>query len=334
MKIKIIIGVLFVLLLLIIDYGRRNKFEYGQETSFVDPNSIKYDDQGDEDQAKALRLAIKKLEPLHQLPVKPEPGDWLSNHSESGQSFDRYLVSKPIRPTSKRNKLYVVPMGTFDKRAAEIITDSATFMGLYFQIPVVLMKTESLEKVPDHAKRENPYSGNKQILSTWVLYDFLRPQLPEDALAMIAFTSIDLWPGKDWNFVFGQASLRERVGVWSIARNGNPNIDEKSYVQCLTRTLKTATHETGHMLSIKHCTAWNCNMAGANSLEESDQHPLYLCPECVAKVCWATRSDINKRYAELLSFTQKLQLSETAAFYLRSIDALKANEIIRDNMGK
>ena len=145
MKIKIIIGVLFVLLLLIIDYGRRNNFEYGQETSFVDPNSIKYDDQGDEDLAKALRLAIKKLEPLHQLPVKPEPGDWLSSHSESGQSFDRYLVSKPIRPTSKRNKLYVVPMGTFDKRAAEIITDSATFMGLYFQIPVVLMKTPNID---------------------------------------------------------------------------------------------------------------------------------------------------------------------------------------------
>lgn len=326
MKVKIIIGVMIVMLLLIVGYGRKDKAEDDQETTLLDPQALKNAIRADDEHAITLRAAIKKLEPLHKLPDKPGSNDWLASYEEDGQSFEKYLKSKPIRPTTKRNKLYVLPLGTFNKRASEIIADSATFMSLYFQVPVVLMKTESLQQVPGQAKRVHPNAGMEQLLSTWVLDEFLKPQLPDDALAMIAFTSIDLWPGEGWNFVFGQASLRGRVGVWSIARNGDPNTDEKSYVLCLTRTLKTATHETGHMLSIAHCTAWNCNMAGSNSLEESDRHPLYLCPECVAKVCWATRSDLGKRYAELLSFAQKHELSESADFYKRAINSLKANE--------
>lgn len=315
MKIKIINGALVVLALLIFSYGYMNRnVDYGP----MDTIDVAH--------ATTLRAAIKKLAPLHQLPAKPGPNDWLASHEEDGQSFEEYLESRPIRPTKERNKLYVLPLGSFDNRAAEIITESANFMSLYFQIPVVLMKTESLEQVPEHAKRKNPNNGVEQLLSTWVLDKYLKPQLPDDALAMIAFTSIDLWPGRGWNFVFGQASLRGRVGVWSMARNGDPNIDEKSYLLCLTRTLKTATHETGHMLSIAHCTAWSCNMAGSNNQEESDQHPLYLCPECVAKVCWSTGSDLSKRYNELLAFTQKHQLSESADFYLRAINSLKSNE--------
>jgi archaemetzincin len=30
----------------------------------------------------------------------------------------------------------------------------------------------------------------------------------------------DLYPEPSWNFVFGQASLNERVGVYSFARYG------------------------------------------------------------------------------------------------------------------
>ncbi|MGE5192634.1 MAG: Zn-dependent protease, partial [Deltaproteobacteria bacterium] len=64
-----------------------------------------------------------------------------------------------------------------------------------------------------------------------------------------------LKPGEGWNFVFGQASLSDRVGVWSIYRFGNPEKSADDYKLCLRRTLATAVHETGHMLGIKHCTA-------------------------------------------------------------------------------
>ena len=94
----------------------------------------------------------------------------------------------------------------------------------------------------------------------------LKPHRPIDAVAVLGLTAEDLWPGDDWNFVFGQASLSERVGVWSLHRNGNVDgsVDEQRLF--LRRTLKTAVHETGHMLSIPHCIAFQCGMNGSNSL--------------------------------------------------------------------
>ncbi len=91
---------------------------------------------------------------------------------------------------------------------------------------------------------------------------------------MIALTTSDLWPGKGWNFVFGQARLRERVGVWSLYRNGDPDESEGAFRLCLLRTIKTATHETGHMFSLRHCTKYECNMCESNNSEESDRSPM------------------------------------------------------------
>ena len=60
------------------------------------------------------------------------------------------------------------------------------------------------------------------MLSTYVLDDVLLPDRPRDALAYLAVTARDLWPGDGWNFVFGEANLRARFGVLSIYRNGHP----------------------------------------------------------------------------------------------------------------
>jgi WD40 repeat protein len=37
----------------------------------------------------------------------------------------------------------------------------------------------------------------------YILHEVLEPQRPTDALAYLALTGSDLWPGKGWNFVFG-----------------------------------------------------------------------------------------------------------------------------------
>ena len=155
-------------------------------------------------------------------------------------------------------------------------------MGLYFNLPVTIMQDLPLTVIPAKARRIHPSRDDKQILTSYVLHDVLAPNLPDDAAAYIAFTASDLWPGKGWNFVFGQASTRKRVGVWSIYRNGDP---ENEFELCLRRAVGTAVHETGHMFTLLHCTAYECNMCGSNNREESDCRPIALCP-----VCWATRS--------------------------------------------
>jgi archaemetzincin len=65
-------------------------------------------------------------------------------------------------------------------------------------------------------------------------------------------------------------------------------------------------------------------MCGSNNLEESDRRPLALCPECVAKLCWSTRTDPVDRYRKLLDFARRNGLKDEADTYLKSLQALGA----------
>ena len=269
----------------------------------------------------AYRGMISRLHPLHKKLGRVRPGDWLASHKEDGQSFDEYARSNPIRPRGKRRVLYVQPIGDFDAVQTRLIEKTASFLALYFGVEVRTRKTLPLSIVPESARRTHPSWGVKQILSTWVL-DELAKRLPEDALSMLALTTSDLWPGRGWNFVFGQASLRQRVGVWSIARKGDPHESPEAFRLCLLRTLKTAAHETGHMFSIQHCIAYECNMCGSNSRRESDRRPIALCPECHAKVAWGCRLDAKERFAKLSAWAKREGFESEALFWKRSGEAL------------
>lgn len=273
--------------------------------------------------ADKLRPTIEKLRAIHTILGPAQPGDWLARYKEPGQTFDEYLAAKPVTPRGKRRFLYIQPLGDFTATQKKIVTLTADFMGRYFNLPVKIQKDLPLSTIPATAQRVHPQWGDKQILSTYVLDDLLAPKLPDDAAACIAFTSQDLWPGEGWNFVFGQASLRQRVGVWSIYRNGNPDKDAASFRLCLLRTLKTATHETGHMFSIQHCIKYECNMCGSNSRTESDKRPLEVCPECVAKILWATQTDAIERFKKLAEFCKAEGLTPEQEFYEKSITTLQ-----------
>jgi archaemetzincin len=268
-----------------------------------------------------LPPTFEKLLPLHTKLGRPQPGEWLAEHKEPGQTYAEYLRGNPVRVDRKRRVIYVQPLGDFDPIQRKILDRTAEFLGIYFQLPVKTCADLSLNVIPASARREHPTWHVKQILSAYVLEKVLQPRLPADACAYIALTTSDLWPGEGWNFVFGQASLSERVGVWSIARNGDPHENEAAFRLCLLRTLKTASHETGHMFSMQHCTFYECNMCGSNHRDEADHHPLLLCPHCLAKLCHATGADPVKRYKALTDFSKREGLTAEHEFYLKSIDA-------------
>jgi archaemetzincin len=270
-----------------------------------------------------LPPTFAKLLPLHTKLAPPEPGQWLAEHEETGQSYVQYVRSQPRRVDRRRRVIYVQPLGKFDPAERKVLDRTAEFLGVYFQLPVKVRDELSLDLIPAEARREHPTWHVKQILSTYVLDNVLRPRLPADACAYIALTTSDLWPGRGWNFVFGQASLSQRVGVWSIARNGDPHGDDAALRLCLLRTLKTASHETGHMFSLPHCTFYECNMCGSNHREEADRRPLWLCPHCLAKLCYATGADPVRRFKDLAAFSRREGLKSEQAFYEKSLAVLE-----------
>jgi archaemetzincin len=228
-----------------------------------------------------------------------------------------------VTPQGRRSVLYVQPLGDLTAGQRKVVVLCAEYLGLFYGCAVKVQEDVPLSVIPAEARRTHPTWGVKQILSTYVLDKVLRSTLPADAAARIAFTASDLWPGEGWNFVFGQASLRDRVGVWSLNRFGNADGNQAEFRLCLLRTMKTASHETGHMFSMMHCTLYECNMCGSNHRAESDRRPLALCPHCLAKLCYATGADPEKRFEKLIGFCKANGLKPEQEFYEKSLAALR-----------
>jgi archaemetzincin len=259
-----------------------------------------------------------RLRPLTAPLAEPEAGDWLAEHPEKGQTFRQYLAADPVRRGRELTTIYLCLLGELTGPQERVLGLTQDYLGLFFDVPVLVRRRVPLPDVPARARRRHPDWGDDQILSTYVLRELLEPDRPGDALAYLALTASDLWPGEGWNFVFGQANLRKRVGVWSLYRNGDP-----ADPACLRRTLMTASHETGHILTMKHCTAFACLMNGSNHQEERDRRPLNLCPVCLRKLLWNLQAEPLPYLKRLGAFCQDNGLDEEAGWYAEAVAALE-----------
>lgn len=258
-------------------------------------------------------VRIERIKPLHLIKRPNEPGDWLESHPEGGQSFRSYVKYRGEKaPHVGFDGIDIQPLGEFDEVQQRIVERTAEFMNSFFGVPVRSLDPLPMPPIPEASHRMR--NDTPQVLSTWIMHDVLKPRRRPDAIATIALVTCDLWPG-DLNWVFGQASLSERVGVWSLHRNGDPRAGEEAFRLCLRRTLKTAVHETGHMLGIPHCAAYECCMNGSRSREESDRQPLEFCPECQAKIWWGCGADPVDRCRSLADFCAREGLVQEALLF-------------------
>jgi archaemetzincin len=237
-------------------------------------------------------------------PMSVQEGDWLESQVENGETFEEYVASNPTLPTESRKTIYIQPIGTFTREQAKVIGLTADYMRAFYNLPVVLRDAMPLAKVPPDMTRTQ-YRNNRQVRTSYFLDDLLPRLLPADAAAFISLTSADLYPGDTWNYVFGQASLEKRVGVWSLWRLQKENGKQAPSDVFLDRTLKVSMHETGHMFSMRHCTKYECLMSGTNHLGETDRRPLDSCPECTMKIAWAMKYRPIDRYKKLAEFWRK-----------------------------
>ncbi len=256
------------------------------------------------------RNAAEKIRPLFAKKKEPQFGDWLDQKKEPGQTFAQYLASSPNTRTAERTRLYLQPIGGFTKAEEEVLAILREFMELHFGLKVIRLATIGTERIPENARRYPAGAIAEQLHTPFLLDRLLIPNRPKDAVAVLAITASDLWPGDGWNFVFGVASLKQRVGVWSTSRFGDP---EKERTRFLRRVLQVAIHETGHMFGIKHCTAYECCMNGSNSLEESDRASMVFCCECDPKLWWSCNLEPIARARALAEFAKRNSLEREAA---------------------
>jgi archaemetzincin len=251
----------------------------------------------------------------------PSPGDWLNEHLEAGQSYDAYVQGGVNRVSERRGTIYLLPVGEISHEHAPTLKELASFTATFFQIPVDALPQIPLESVASGKRQRS--TGAQYLVQS--IFGVLRPRVPKDAYALVALTLEDIYPGEDWNFVFGQATFRERIGVHSLARyfpSFYGESDEKSETLIRRRAYKVLAHEVGHTFGLQHCTYFHCIMNGSNGMHETDGAPLHLCPVCLRKLQRNAKFDLATRYQATSRHFQKFKLEEEAAWHARRVQRL------------
>ena len=254
----------------------------------------------------------------------PKPGvnDWLAWHHESVQTFEQFLREPHNVPNAQRHVIYIQPLDAIgDDRA--LLEKLRLFAEAFFDTEVRLLPPLRLD-LTKVRHRDNAFTKTFQLHTADIL-KMLRPALPADAFCLLGVTMTDLYPDDSWNFVFGVAELKDRIGVYSFARFDpmndpfHPELRFQRDTVILRRACRVLAHETGHMFGIRHCTFYRCLMNGANHLDESDSQPLHLCPVDFQKLQSSVRFDPLPHTRRLADVTRELGFADEAKWYSKRV---------------
>jgi len=287
----------------------------------------------EEEVSRDIRAACSNdFESFERLPA-PQPGDYLYDHEEKGQTFNAYcrrLSSDNFTPTEQMHTFLIVPMGTDFRRSicAEWLEHLVSFCRAFFTgcEVEVLADAIPLDGV-DH--RENEFHHCQYRCSD--LLDMLEghedvPHHPglESVYCRLGVTLEDIYPNEDYNYAFGRGLFDRRVGIFSFARhspdfgNGMHALESSTHLEApakmlwLSKCIHTMVHETCHILQMRHCVYYRCLMNGSSGHDDSAGRTMFLCPICLRKLLFAL-AGVSKasrpqvRYAEIVQSLLAMQ---------------------------
>ena len=255
---------------------------------------------------------------------RPEPGEWLARFEEHGQPFEEYVRSRPVRVQDAGGVLAFLPVGPFSEAEEEVFRRTVSLARIWFDLKARVLPERPLPKTG----WQRVHFGRTQYRTGYFLRNLLPDNMPSDAVCLFGVTMADLFPDESWNFVFGAASLRGRVGVYSFVRyfaafRGAPE-DAASRLLALRRACKVVVHEAGHTFGLEHCILYECVMNGSNSLDEADRQPLRLCPPCLRKLQWNRGFPVLQRYRRLSGFFRSCGLLPEARWIDARVERIRA----------
>lgn len=254
----------------------------------------------------------------------PAPRDWLASRQEFGQTFREYLLGRRNGVTPAKSTVYLVPLGDYgESEVAPEMVVLADFVRLYYRVRAVVLPQVGLVDLGVVSRTGR--QGQLQLHSAAVL-DRLEKRVPENGFALIGVTMEDLYPAPEWNYIFGQARVGKRVGVFSFARY-DPRVwgavleddEAKAKRVVLERGCKVLGHEAGHLFGMLHCIYFRCVMNGSNHIGEADSRPVHLCPVCLRKAGSATGLNPVLRYRGLARFYREKGMDEAAEWCERRV---------------
>ncbi len=252
----------------------------------------------------------------------------MREHPEAGQTFDAFVKSRRNTPNARRNKIILQPLGNFHVHRSPSLEILQEYASAYFALKVKIRSPLDIS-YSEVTTRTNPITGNRQILAGDVLA-LLRQHILTSDFCILAITMEDLYPDPWWNFVFGQASFWERIGVFSFARYDPAFYGERrgaDYQELLLRrSCKVLVHETAHMFFLQHCIFFKCVLNGSNHLQESDSRPLSLCPVCLRKLQYSIGFDVVDRYRRLLRLYRKIGFDRDVSWVANRLTKISADE--------
>jgi archaemetzincin len=167
--------------------------------------------------------------------------------------------------------LHLAPLGSPPESVLEVIEE-----GLGRILGLTMRRLGGLEVPPSTFDSTRGQWSSTEILKYLVLH------LPEDESRLLGLTDRDLFVPV-LSFVYGQAQLRGRAALVSLARLA-PEFHGLPADPIITagRALKEAVHEIGHTFGLVHCLDRRCPMSLSVGLADLDHKTADPCPSCSA----------------------------------------------------